>query len=93
MCSSDLKRIKTRLCLEQIAKDENIKASDEDYEAEIKKMADQYKMEVEKVKGFIDEKSKDQMMKDIEVQKALDLVADSAKETLEKKSEDDKKED
>ncbi len=87
------KRIKTRLCLEQIAKDENIKASDEDYEAEIKKMADQYKMEVEKVKGFIDEKSKEQMMKDIEVQKALDLVADSAKETLEKKSEDDKKED
>ena len=56
-------------------------------------MADQYKMEVEKVKGFIDEKSKEQMMKDIEVQKALDLVADSAKETLEKKSEDDKKED
>ena len=36
------KRIRTRLVLEQIAKEENITATEEEYEAELKKMAESY---------------------------------------------------
>ena len=74
------KRIKTRLVLEQIVKEEKIEATEEDFEAEIKKMADAYKMEADKVKGFFDEKSKAQMMQDLAVQKAVTFVTDAAKE-------------
>ena len=47
------KQVKTRLALEAIVAKEQITASDEDAEAEIKKIADAYKMEVDAVKGLI----------------------------------------
>ncbi len=74
------KRIKTRLVLEQVVKDENIEASEEDFEAEVQKMADSYKMEADKIKSFFDEKSKAQLMQDLAVQKAVTFVTDAAKE-------------
>ena len=43
-------RIKNRLVLEAVAKAENIEVSDEEVEAEMQKMADAYKMELDKVK-------------------------------------------
>ena len=74
------KRIKTRLVLEAIAKAENIEITDEKLDEEIAKMAEAYKMEVEKLKGIIGDSERDQMKKDLAVQAAADLIADAAKE-------------
>ena len=49
------KRIKSRLVLEAIVKAENIEVSDEEYEAELNKMAESYEMEVDKIKEFMGE--------------------------------------
>lgn len=69
-----LQTIRERLVLEAIAKAENIEISDEDVEAEIKKMAESYGMDVEKMKEFLSEKEKEGMKEDIAVQRAADFV-------------------
>ncbi|ROR28712.1 trigger factor [Mobilisporobacter senegalensis] len=74
------KRIQSRLVLETIVKAENITASDEDIEKEIKDMAAMYQMEYEKLKEIIGEREKEQMKMDIAVQKAVDFVTEAAKE-------------
>ena len=74
------KRINTRLVLEAIVKAENITVSDEEIEEELKKMADQYHMEVEKVKEYMGEENIKNMSLDLACQKAVTLVADSAVE-------------
>ena len=68
-------QIKLRLALEKISKLENIVPSKEDIEAEYKKVADMYKMEVEKIKNLIPEA---ELIKDIAVEKAIELVKNSA---------------
>ncbi len=65
------KQVKVRLALEKIAQLEGLTASAEDLEAEYKKLADQYQMEVEQVKAAIAEKA---LQKDLEVEKAMDFV-------------------
>ncbi len=80
-----IKNIKTRLVLEQIVKDENIVATDEDFEEEIKKLAQAYGMEVDSIKNFFQDKDKIKMMEDIAVQKALSFVTDKAVEVEKKK--------
>ncbi len=75
-----VKRIKNSLVLEAIAKAENIEVSDEEFEEELKKMADMYKMEVEKIKEFMQDAEAKQMRDDIAVQKAVDLIVSSAVE-------------
>ncbi len=73
-------RINTRLVLEAVVAAEKIEVSDEELDAEMKKMADQYQMEVEKIKELIGEEEKKQMSMDLAVQKAITLIADSAVE-------------
>lgn len=80
------KRIRTRLALEQIVKTEGIEATEDDYSEEIRKMAEQYKMDADKVRELV-ENQKEQMLKDIAVQKAVELVVDSAKEVEEEKKD------
>lgn len=75
-----LKRIQTRLVLEEIAKAENIEVTPEEVEKEISELVASYQMEVEKVKELLGEKEKESMKMDVAVQKAIDLVADAAKE-------------
>ena len=74
------KRIQSRLILEAVAKAENITATDEDYEEELKVMAEAYQMEVEKVKELLPEKSVLQIKEDIAVKKAAEFVVENAKE-------------
>ncbi len=74
------KRIKTRLVLEAVAAAENITASDEEVEEEIKKMAESYQMELDKLKELITDKEKDAIREDVCVTKALDIVRDAAVE-------------
>lgn len=74
------KRIKSRLVLEAVAKAENIEASEEDYEQELKAMAEAYQMEVDKVKEMLPEKSVSQIKEDIAVRKAAEFVVEQSKE-------------
>ena len=74
------KRINTRLVLEAIVKAENIEVSDEEIEAEIQKMADQYHMEPAQVKEYMGEENLENMKLDLACQKAVSIVADSAVE-------------
>ena len=55
-------------------------STDEEVEEEFKKMADAYKMEVEKIKELLGDRELEQMKKDMAVQKAVTLIADEAKE-------------
>ena len=73
-------RIETRLVLEAIAKAENIEISEEEVEAEMQKMADQYSMELEKVKEVFGEEELQQLKQDLSVQKAITVLVDNAKE-------------
>ena len=75
-----LKRIQNSLVLEAVAKAENIEISDERVEEELQKMADAYKMELDKVKSLMDDAAIDQMKDDLAIQAAVDLVRDAAKE-------------
>lgn len=75
------KRIQSRLVLEAVVKAENIEATDEDYEEELKSMAEAYQMELDKVKEMLPEKSADQIKKDIAVRKAADFVVENARES------------
>ena len=75
-----LKRIQTRLVLEKIAEVEEIQPTEEQVDEEIKKMAEMYNMEADKLKEMIGEYEMDQMKKDMAVQQAVTLVADAAKE-------------
>lgn len=73
------KKIKTRLVLEAVVDAEKIEVSAEELEAEYKKLADMYQMEVDKVKEIMGTAGEENMKKDIAVQKAVDVIADSAK--------------
>jgi trigger factor len=83
------RKIKSRLCMEAVAKAENITVSEEDYEEEMKVMADAYQIEVDKVKEMLGEKEKKSVMEDIAVRKAIEFVAENAvvKEKEEKTEE------
>ena len=73
-----LKRIQTRLVLEAIVKAENIEISDERLDEELTKMAEAYKMEVEKLKEFMGDAEKEQMNQDMAVQEAVTFLTDNA---------------
>ena len=75
-----VKRIQNSLVLEAVAKAENIQVSDDEFNAELSKMAEMYKMEVDKIKEFMGESEEKQMRDDIAIQKAVDLIVSSAVE-------------
>jgi trigger factor len=74
-------RIESRLVLEAVAKAEGLEATEDDYNKEIEKMAENYKMEKDKVIEMIGDEGKKQIMEDIAVSKAVDFVVDNAKES------------
>lgn len=71
--------IKTRLTLEKVAEVEKIEATEEDMDKELQKIADQYKMELDKIKEIFGEAERKQMASDIKVQKALNFLVSNAK--------------
>lgn len=72
------KRVKTNLVLEAVVKDANLNATDEDVQNEIADLAKQYGMDEEAVSKAL---TRDMLEHDIEIKKAVDLIADSAKQT------------
>lgn len=75
-----LKRIQSRLVLEAVVAAEGIAVSDEQFDEEIKKMAETYQMEEDKLKELMGEREKESITLDIAVQKAVELVVEEAKE-------------
>jgi len=83
------KQVKIRLALEAVAAAENIEASEEDVSAEIKRIADQYKMEEDKVRELV---NVDDLKKDLAINKAIDFIKSHAN-IVEKAAEAEKTED
>lgn len=75
-----IKRIKNGLILEAVVDAENIIATDEEYDEELKTMAESYQMEIDKLKELIGDNEKDSIKKDIAAKKALELLSDNCKE-------------
>ena len=69
------KQVKLRLALEKIAEVEKIEVSDEEVEKELNDLAENYKMEVEQIKSFL---NVEDLRKDLAVGKAVDLIKESA---------------
>ncbi len=70
------KQVDLRLCLEQIANEQNVEVTAEDIEKEYAELAEQYKMTAENVKAAL---SEDAIKGDIRIEKALDFVRSNAK--------------
>ena len=87
------KQVKMRLAMEAIVSKEGIEATEEEFEAEVKRIADAYQMEVEKVKSLVDATA---VKVDLAVNKAIDFVKEKANVVLaaaEEAKEDEKAED
>ena len=68
------RQVKTRLALEQIAKLENLEATEEDIENRYKELSEQYNIEIEKIKHII---LKSDLEQDVKVEKAVNFVRDN----------------
>ena len=74
---SALRQVKTQLALEAVAAAENMEVTEEECEAEVSKLAEQYKLTPEQVKATV---STDALKRDLRLQKASELVVSEAKE-------------
>ena len=72
-------RVRNRVVLEAVVKAENITATEEEINAELQKMADQYKMDIEKIKEIFNAQGLDQLKQDLAVQKAVNFLVENAK--------------
>ena len=70
-----LSQVKNTLLLEKVAEVENIEVSDEEVEETFQQMADQYQMELEKVKEYV---SAEDVVRDKKFEKAMAVITDSA---------------
>ena len=70
------RQVKGRLALEQVAKQEGIVPAEEEIEAEYARLAEQYKMDADRIKTLL---PADSVKGDLTLKKALDLVKESAK--------------
>ncbi len=84
-----LASVKTNVMLDAIVDAENIEVSDEECEAEYNKLAEAYKLELEKVKELM---SLENMKGDLQVRKAAKLIAESAVAVAPKATEEEKTE-
>ena len=78
------KQAKTNVTLAKIVEAEGITVSDEDMEAEYKAMAEQYSLEIEKIKGMV---PADEIKASLETRKAVKVIVDSAVAVAPKKEE------
>ena len=74
-----VRNLKTRLTLEKVVEAENIEVSEDAIDAEIKRMAEQYKVDFEKMKEFMTEDDKKNISMDLKIQEAVDFLVAEAK--------------
>ena len=80
---SALRQLQTELALEAVAKAEGIETTDEEYEAEVAKLAEQYNFTTEQVKAAV---SAEDLKRELALKKANELVVSKAKAGKAKKS-------
>ena len=80
---SALRQLQTELALEAVAKAEGIETTDEEYEAEVAKLAEQYNFTAEQVKAAV---SAEDLKRELALKKANELVVSKAKAGKAKKS-------
>lgn len=73
-----MKRIQSSLVLSAIVAAESIEASDEDLDKEFERMASMYQMDKEQIASFMGDAEKENMKKDIAIQKAVEFIAEQA---------------
>lgn len=73
-----LKKVKTKLVVEAVANAEDVNASEEDIDKELAAMAEQYKMEVDKLKEAMGDQGLHLIKQDIRNRKAIDLMYENA---------------
>mgnify|MGYP000746365307 CR=1 FL=1 len=81
------KQVKMRLAMEAIVAKEGITASDEEFEEEVKRIADAYKMEADKVKSIVDAAA---VKADLAINKAIDFVKEKANVVTAERKEEEK---
>ncbi|HJG33135.1 MAG TPA: trigger factor, partial [Jeotgalicoccus aerolatus] len=72
-----LKRVRTNLTLRQIADEENIEVTDEDVDAELNRLAEQFGMPLDDVKKALGDA--EMIKEDVKIQKALNVLVDNRK--------------
>ena len=72
-------RVESSLVLEAIVKAEKIEATDEEFDEEVKKMAERYQMECDKINELLSDDDKNNIKADICAKKAAKLVVEKAK--------------
>ena len=68
--------VRSNILLSEIVHQENIDVTDEEVEEELKKLAEQYKMELDKIREMIDVEA---VKSDLKGRKAVKLIVDNAK--------------
>ena len=81
------KQVKMRLAMEAIVAKEGLTASDEEFEEEVKRIADAYKMEADKVKSIVDAAA---VKADLAINKAIDFVKEKANVVTAEPKEEEK---
>ncbi|MDO0490709.1 trigger factor [Clostridioides difficile] len=72
------KLVKSSLVVEAITKAEGIEATEEEFKAELEKMASAYNMEVEKIEASLRDADKEDIKGQIKIRKTIDLLVDNA---------------
>ena len=81
-------RIKSSLVVEAVAEAEDIQVSDEEVEEELKKMAEAYQMEVDKMKEMVGDREMESIKRDVRNKKAVKLLVENSVEVEPAKTED-----
>ena len=68
------KQVKGRLALEAVAEAEKIKISEKEIDEELTRIAEAYRIDKEKIESIFGEKEKENIIKDLKTQKALDFL-------------------
>ena len=70
--------VKSTLVLEKVAELEKIEVKDKEVEAKFEEMAKAYNMEVDKIKELLREEDKENIKKDLVIEKAVKVILDNA---------------
>ena len=81
------RRVKSQLVLEAIANAEGIEVTDEDIDQNIKEIAENTQQDIEEIRGRINEEQMEYLRQDIRIEKAMNLIRETAKVTEEKKAQ------
>lgn len=83
------KRVRANLTLEAIANAENIEVGDEEVDQEIEKMAEQYNRSVDELKKLFEAQGGlDNLKKELQIRKTIDLLVEQSKMVAAEEAED-----